>query len=358
MATKKGARRGRKSTGKALLCLIERASKRGATPLTPEDRSELHDWIAGERETLSPRMATWVKRYSLKLAELTKPVLADLSSRLRERVPVADKGTGELAYGDLGHWAARRNVIQARASLNRAVEAGLLYECKWPKPNDSERNLKSNQPDEDWEDRIILDTQDAKAVLEMMINRTQVSYRMQCMTALAFNCGMRPSEIAELEVADMTLPHEGWGQVRVRRAHIGTSERYTDEDEEVGAPKTSRSRRVVPLTPATVALVRARMERSGITSGPLFHTAGGKSVTSQNWCRSIAAACEKAGVEKIVVYDARHYYASRASQRGMDQALLASLMGTSMEVLNRYYVHLTKGHEDRVREILAAALGE
>jgi integrase len=358
MATKKGAPRGLESTGKALLNLVERAVKRGATPLTKEDRAELHDWIAGARETLSPRMATWVKRYSLKLADLTKPVLETLKARLLERVPVKDKLTDEWVYGDLGHWAGHRNVIQARASLLRAVDAGLLYECKWPKPKDSERNLKSNQPDEDWEDRIILDVADAISVLDAMVNRTQVSYRMQCMTGLAFNCGMRPSEIAELAVADMTLPREGWGEVRVRRAHIGTSERYTDEDEEVGTPKTSRSRRVVPLPPVTVPLVRAWMEHSGITSGPLFHTAGGKAVASQNWCRSLAAACKKAGVERIVPYDARHYYASHASQRGMDQARLASLMGTSMDVLDRYFVHLTKGQEDRVREILELALGE
>ena len=289
LVPKAGAPRGLESTGKALLCLVERAVKKSATPLTKTDRAELHDWIAGARETLSPRVASWVKRYSLPLAELTKPVLKELNTRLRQRVD----GTGAL-----GHWAARRQIIQARASLNRAVDAGLLYECRWPEPMDSERNLKENQPDEDWEDRIILDRNDAMAVLAALINRTLVSYRTRCMTALAFSGGMRPSEIAELSVADFHLPYTGWGTVRVKVAHIGAAPRYTPAKGEVGAPKTRRSRRTIPLPPAMVKMVQGWMDRSDIKSGPLFHTSGGKAVTSQNWCRSLAAACEKAGVER------------------------------------------------------------
>ena len=42
-------------------------------------------------------------------------------------------------------------------------------------------------------------------------------------------------------------------------------------------------------------------------------------------------------------YDARHYYASHASKGGVDQAELAALMGSSYEVLGRYYIHLTAG---------------
>lgn len=341
-----------------LLDLIERASKSGATPLTKADRSELHDWIAGVRDSLSPRMATWTKKYSMTLASLTKPVLKDLDARMRERVPAKNKLTGEWVYGDLGHWAARRNIVQARASLNRAVEAGLLYECKWPEPDDSERNLKSNQVDEDWEDRIILNRPDAMAVLDAFVGTRRSSYRTQCMTALCFLCGLRPSEVSELRVTDFTLPHEGWGTVRVKRAHIGGGGRYNTSEGTVGAPKTQRSRRKVELPPVMVEMVREWIERSGIKSGPLFYTSGGKgkAVTSQNWNRSLTAACKKAGVERIVPYDARHYFASHTSKR-IDQARLASLMGTSVEVLNRYYIHLTSGEDERVRELLGAALG-
>jgi integrase len=345
MRAKKGAPRGLESTGKALLCLVERATKSSATPLTMADRSELHDWLAGARPTLSPRMATWTKRYSMKLADLTNPALKDLNARLRERVD------GE---GALGHWAARRNAIQARASLNRAVSAGLLYECRW-----RERNLKANQPDEDWEDRLILDRPDAMAVLGALVGQRREGYRTQCMTALGFYCGLRPSETAELAVADFHLGGvAGWGTVRVRRAHIGAATRYDTPQGTVGAPKTRRSRRTVPLPPVMVEMVRAWIERSGIKSGPLFYTSGGKAVTSQNWCRALTAACEKAGVERIVPYDARHYFASHASKGRIDQARLAALMGSSYEVLGRYYIHLTSGEDALVRELLGAALGE
>jgi integrase len=117
--------------------------------------------------------------------------------------------------------------------------------------------------------------------------------------------------------------------------------------------------RSVPLAPACVAEVRAYLEFAGITSGRLFVGRGGAERPSQsNWGRSLKRACAKAGVEYRKPYAFRHAFASNAAASGVGVAELAVLMGSSIETLSRYYIHVVSGGNSRTMAALERAFGE
>ena len=86
---------------------------------------------------------------------------------------------------------------------------------------------------------------------------------------------------------------------------------------------------------------------------------GGADRPSQsNWGRSLKRACAKAGVEYRKPYAFRHAFASNAAASGAGVAELAVLMGSSIETVSRYYIHVVAGDNSRTMAALERAFGE
>jgi integrase len=108
-------------------------------------------------------------------------------------------------------------------------------------------------------------------------------------------------------------------------------------------PKTDRSRRAVPLSPAVVALLRrhkaaqaAEKLRAGNQwrdSGLVFTNKFGGPVDPRNLLRVIEVAAKAAGVEAIGVHTLRHSAAVAWLESGVHIKAVADLLGHSSIVI-------------------------
>jgi integrase len=56
--------------------------------------------------------------------------------------------------------------------------------------------------------------------------------------------------------------------------------------------------------------------------------------------RGLAAACEKAGVERLVFHELRHTYASKLLNRGVPLVFVAAQIGDTVQMVEKHYGHL------------------
>jgi integrase len=120
--------------------------------------------------------------------------------------------------------------------------------------------------------------------------------------------------------------------------------------------KTARSRWRVPLSTAAIAALDELPPR--IDSPLVFPGAGGGFADLHNWrAREWAPALEAAGIGHGTIYTLRHTFATNAIGAGIGLYELARYMGTSVEMLDRTYGHLTPGAEQAARAQLDAIGG-
>jgi integrase len=115
-------------------------------------------------------------------------------------------------------------------------------------------------------------------------------------------------------------------------------------------PKTDRSRRTVPLSPAVVAMLRkhraaqaAERLRAGNQwreSGLVFTTELGAPVDPRNLLRVIEVAAHAAGVERVGVHTLRHSAAVGWLESGVHIKAVADLLGhSSISITGDIYGH-------------------
>jgi integrase len=104
-------------------------------------------------------------------------------------------------------------------------------------------------------------------------------------------------------------------------------------------PKSPRSRRTVPLSPAVVSLLKAQRAAQAAErlhagnqwtdSGLVFTTEFGGPVDPRNVLRTIEIAADKAGVEHVGVHTLRHSAAVAWLEAGVHIKAVADLLGHS-----------------------------
>ena len=116
--------------------------------------------------------------------------------------------------------------------------------------------------------------------------------------------------------------------------------------------KRESHRRVVPLTPRAVAALDELPPR--IDSPALFVASRGGYVDLNNWRnRNWTPALEAAGVRVRGPYTLRHTFATNALAAGMAPFMLCKLMGTSLEMIDLHYGHLTKDWTEVALDLLS-----
>jgi len=136
----------------------------------------------------------------------------------------------------------------------------------------------------------------------------------------------------------------------------------------ISAPKPAKSRRVVPLHPAIVALLRAHRAtqnaerlRAGDqwqASGLVFTTELGGPVDPRNLLRVVQSAAKRAASEGVGVHTLRHSAAVALLESGTHMRAVADLLGhRSVAITGDVYGH-TSDHSARTAvDALGAALG-
>jgi len=117
--------------------------------------------------------------------------------------------------------------------------------------------------------------------------------------------------------------------------------------------KTDESRRQVPLGARGLAAVEAAVPR--LDTPLLWPAAEGGEIDLHNWRRDHwYPALDAAGLAKRGPYQLRHTFATECLAAGVSTFDLSRYMGTSLEMIDRHYGHLTSDSADRFRALLDA----
>jgi integrase len=156
--------------------------------------------------------------------------------------------------------------------------------------------------------------------------------------------GVRPGEFRKLTWDHVNLEHHCW----VIRDHK--------------ASRTAKDKkpRVVPMPPIVEKLLQWRLKEYGRTAYVFLNEDGERWTSNALRCRmrrlrDRARIAPDENGEKIVMYTARHSYATAAVASGVSDRRLADLMGHTTSKTTQRYVHLA--HSDLYQAALEATAG-
>lgn len=165
--------------------------------------------------------------------------------------------------------------------------------------------------------------------------------------------GMRRGECLALRWAD--IDHDA-GALRIRGtlSRIGGKLKVTE-------PKTERSRRVLPLSPVTAALLTAQRKAqvaerlhagsAWTDTGHVFTTETGQPVDPRNLYRVVQTAAARAGLKHVGVHSLRHSAATAMLEAGVNIKAVSDLLGhSSVSITGDIYGHTS---DDSARAAVA-----
>ena len=144
-----------------------------------------------------------------------------------------------------------------------------------------------------------------------------LSARDRLIALLPFYAGLRVSEVAGLDLDDITMSARK-GEIRI----VGKGEKT----------------RVVPLHPKLREALTTWLAERPAGDGPLFTTRVGTRPTAEAVNDVIAGICQRAGLdEKITAHTLRHCFGTNLVRDGVDLPTVAALMGHArLETTRRY----------------------
>jgi integrase len=156
--------------------------------------------------------------------------------------------------------------------------------------------------------------------------------------------GLRRGELLALAWDDVDL--EG-GIIRVRR----TLQRLRGQGLVFGPPKSTRSRRSIPLPESSRAALLSHCERQEVErlaagdswqeSGLVFTTSVGTVVEPRNLSRTFEHLMEGSGVRRIRFHDLRHTCASLLLAQGVSPRVVMDVLGHSqLSITMDLYSHV------------------
>jgi integrase len=133
-------------------------------------------------------------------------------------------------------------------------------------------------------------------------------------------------------------------------------------------PKSPRSRRPVPLSPAIVSMLKAHKAAQAAErlhagnqwtdTGLVFTTEFGGPVEPRNVLRTLEIAADKAGIENVGVHTLRHSAAMAWLEAGVHIKAVADLLGhSSISITGDIYGHTSDATTRTAVESLTAQLG-
>jgi integrase len=172
--------------------------------------------------------------------------------------------------------------------------------------------------------------------------------------------GLRRGEALALHWEHVNL-REGTLRVAATLSRVGHELVITE-------PKSPRSRRTVPLSPAVVQLLKAQRAAQArerlaavnqwIDTGLVFTTEFGTPVEPRNLLRAVEIAASKAGVEGVGVHTLRHSAAVAWLESGVHIKAVADLLGhSSISVTGDIYGHTSDDAARTAIDGLSGALG-
>lgn len=160
---------------------------------------------------------------------------------------------------------------------------------------------------------------------------------------LILNTGLRMGEALALQWSDVNFEKKTLSVtknlIRIKnRDGKGNKYKLIIQDQ----PKTTKSRRVIPLNAAAIAALEDLKTTPGYKPrGFIIHTDNGSAMEPRNFEATLGLMCKAAGIRQVGVHALRHTYATRLFEKGVDIKIISELLGhSSTEITYRIYVHV------------------
>ncbi|MFC1461359.1 tyrosine-type recombinase/integrase [Verrucomicrobiota bacterium] len=292
----------------------------------------------------------WIEGYLSYLGDVRRMAartIVDIRCTLRKVSKFTDsqkkgKPLWKLSLEDYLHWLnEERATGRSEAVLAKQIShlRGLL-DYAW-RSGRSDRNVLDGFS---LQDRIrqkaprVLTLEEARNLVFSCSSRTAVERRSRLIILLLYGCGLRTSELCNLDVQDVDIERQ---EVFIRRA------------------KGDRQRRIpVPGTVWTQLL--AYLTERGGKRGPLFRTqAKHKRISKLEVGMIVKTAADHAGIEgKVTPRTLRHTFGTHLMDRGIDLPVIASLMGHRSPKETGVYLHVLPGKTEAAVQTLFKEKGE
>lgn len=293
---------------------------------------------------MRPVLDPWIEGYldyQLKVRRLTPRSLVDVRCTLRRTVLMMEQiRPGVLLWQasleDYLQWLNRkREAGYSTASINKELShlRGLL-EYSW-RSGRSDRNVLDGLTLEDaprGQEPKHLTLEQARQLVEACRGGSPAERRDRLIVLLLYGCGLRTSELCQLERRDVDLERQ---ELVVRRG------------------KGDRGRRV-PVPEAVWAVLLAYLVEQKNRRGALLRTLDkGVRVAVMDVCEVVHAAAQRAGLPAgVTPKTLRHSFATHLMDRGVDLAVIASLMGHRSAQETGVYLHRLPGRAEAAVQLL------
>jgi integrase len=232
-----------------------------------------------------------------------------------------------------------------RAALDTAVRDGLLRENP---------AVKVRRPTAQRKEAAHLDAAQARRLLDAVRGD-----RLEALFRLMLATGLRRGEALALHWSDVDLDKQ---VLRVRWTLSRTSQGL-----ELGEPKTSKSRRVVPLPRSAVATLEAHRDRQGqerltaddswVEQDLVFTTEIGTPLEPRNVLRRFEKLARDAGFPRVSLHTLRHTAASLLLAAGTHTKVVQEHLGhSSYAITADIYSHVTPAQQREAADRLDDAL--
>jgi integrase/recombinase XerD len=178
-----------------------------------------------------------------------------------------------------------------------------------------------------------LTIEQARRLIEACPAGSRADRRDRLMLLLLYGCGLRTAELCHLDLSDVDLERQ---ELLVRHG------------------KGERERRIPVPEGVWMALLAHLAERKG-KRGALLRTAQKRvRIRSQDVCEVVSAAARRAGLPQPVTPKMlRHSFATHLMDRGVDLAVIASLMGHRSAHETGVYLHRLPGRAEAAVDLLS-----
>lgn len=197
--------------------------------------------------------------------------------------------------------------------------------------------------------RITLPSVDDEPVIPPTVEQVQafrdaLPERYRALAVLLAGAGPRIGEALGLDVAHVDFLRR---QVSI--------ERQRRQDGTLGAVKSRKSRRVVPVGQVVIDSLAAHLATHP-SDGALFLDELGEPLRYRRW-RTVAEEAARQAKLDLTAHGLRHFYASALIAGGASVKQVQERLGHATAVITlETYAHLWPGDDDRTRDVMDAAL--
>lgn len=294
---------------------------------------------------MRPVIDSWMEGYldyQLKVRRLSHNSIRDLRCTLRRAVLMMEQIRPglllwQLTLEDYLQWVNRkREAGYSTQSINKELShlRGLL-DYTW-RSGRCDRNVLDGLMLEDSSRTQVpafLSLEQARQLVEACPGATRLQRRDRLMILLLYGCGLRTAELCQLDVSDVDLERQ---ELLVRHG------------------KGDRTRRIPVPEGVWMALLAHLAERKG-KRGALLRTSQKRvRIRAKDVCQVVSTAAKAAGlVQPLTAKMLRHSFATHLMDRGVDLAVIASLMGHRSARETGVYLHRLPGKAEAAVSRLA-----